>query len=82
MFCSLLNLKSQNVLKYNLHEGFGNWESNILKLRFLMSQGLSPADYNKKKELIADEIIGRLEKKLFPGLKSSILFKEVLFQKI
>ncbi|XP_021776036.1 prolycopene isomerase, chloroplastic-like [Chenopodium quinoa] len=40
-------------------------------------QGLSPSDYNKKKELIADEIISRLEKKLFPGLKSSILFKEV-----
>ncbi|CAO2820254.1 unnamed protein product [Amaranthus hypochondriacus] len=40
-------------------------------------QGLSPADYNKKKELIADEIISRLESKLFPGLKSSILFKEV-----
>ncbi|XP_021858982.1 prolycopene isomerase, chloroplastic [Spinacia oleracea] len=40
-------------------------------------QGLSSADYNTKKELIADEIISRLEKKLFPGLKSSILFKEI-----
>lgn len=40
-------------------------------------QGLSPEDYKRKKELLADEIIGRLEKKLFPGLKSSILFKEV-----
>lgn len=45
-----------------------------------MSQGLSSADYNTKKELIADEIISRLEKKLFPGLKSSILFKEVWLQ--
>lgn len=26
---------------------------------------------------MADEIISRLEKKLFPGLKSSIVFKEV-----
>uniref|UniRef100_A0A7C8ZI89 prolycopene isomerase n=1 Tax=Opuntia streptacantha TaxID=393608 RepID=A0A7C8ZI89_OPUST len=40
-------------------------------------QGLSPEDYKKKKEHIADEIIGRLEKKLFPGLKSSIMLKEV-----
>ncbi|KAK5845607.1 Prolycopene isomerase, chloroplastic [Gossypium arboreum] len=39
--------------------------------------GLPPKDYEVKKELIADEIIGRLEKKLFPGLKSSIVFKEV-----
>lgn len=27
---------------------------------------------------MADEIISRLEKKLFPGLKSSIVFKEVM----
>lgn len=40
-------------------------------------EGLPPKDYEAKKELIADEIIGRLEKKLFPGLKSSIVFKEV-----
>ncbi|KAK9699273.1 hypothetical protein RND81_08G164100 [Saponaria officinalis] len=40
-------------------------------------QGLSPSDYNRKKELIADKIISRLETKLFPGLKSSITFKEV-----
>lgn len=40
-------------------------------------QGLSPDDYKTKKELVADEIISRLEKKLFPGLKSSIMFKEV-----
>ncbi|KAF8403414.1 hypothetical protein HHK36_011517 [Tetracentron sinense] len=40
-------------------------------------QGLAQKDYEAKKELVADEIIGRLEKKLFPGLKSSIVFKEV-----
>ncbi|OMO95042.1 Carotene isomerase [Corchorus capsularis] len=40
-------------------------------------EGLPPKDYEAKKELIAEEIIGRLEKKLFPGLKSSIVFKEV-----
>ncbi|MBA0759821.1 hypothetical protein Gotri_022645 [Gossypium trilobum] len=40
-------------------------------------EGLPPKDYEAKKELIADEIIGRLEKKLFPGLKLSIVFKEV-----
>ncbi|KAK8531874.1 hypothetical protein V6N13_131231 [Hibiscus sabdariffa] len=40
-------------------------------------KGLSPKDYEAKKELIAEEIIARLEKKLFPGLKSSIVFKEV-----
>ncbi|XVE61351.1 hypothetical protein DITRI_Ditri06bG0032500 [Diplodiscus trichospermus] len=39
-------------------------------------EGLPPKDYEAKKELIAQEIIGRLEKKLFPGLKSSIVFKE------
>lgn len=32
-----------------------------------------------KKELVADEIISRLENKLFPGLKASIVFKEVQF---
>ncbi|XP_024981971.1 prolycopene isomerase, chloroplastic isoform X1 [Cynara cardunculus var. scolymus] len=40
-------------------------------------QGLSTKDYEAKKELVADKIISRLEKKLFPGLKSSIEFKEV-----
>ncbi|CAL1372272.1 unnamed protein product [Linum trigynum] len=34
-------------------------------------------DYEAKKEAVADEIISRLEKKLFPGLKSAIVFKEV-----
>ncbi|KAK6944152.1 Amine oxidase [Dillenia turbinata] len=40
-------------------------------------QGLSIEDYEVKKELVADEIITRLENKLFPGLKSSIALKEV-----
>lgn len=40
-------------------------------------KGLSVKDYEAKKELVADEIIKRLESKLFPGLKSSIVFKEV-----
>ncbi|XP_021288984.1 prolycopene isomerase, chloroplastic isoform X2 [Herrania umbratica] len=40
-------------------------------------EGLPPKEYEAKKEQIAEEIVGRLEKKLFPGLKSSIVFKEV-----
>ncbi|KAK6152245.1 hypothetical protein DH2020_014880 [Rehmannia glutinosa] len=40
-------------------------------------EGLSRKDYEAKKELVAGKIIDRLEKKLFPGLKSSIVFKEV-----
>ncbi|KAF6150150.1 hypothetical protein GIB67_023105 [Kingdonia uniflora] len=40
-------------------------------------EGLSQKEYEAKKELVADEIISRLEKKLFPGLKSSIVFKEI-----
>ncbi|GAB4857191.1 hypothetical protein Ancab_015100 [Ancistrocladus abbreviatus] len=40
-------------------------------------QGLSPRDYEMKKELVAGEIVSRLEEKLFPGLKESIVFKEV-----
>ncbi|MCD9644041.1 hypothetical protein HAX54_032013 [Datura stramonium] len=40
-------------------------------------EGLSRKDYEAKKELVAERIISRLEKTLFPGLKSSIVFKEV-----
>ncbi|KAA8516839.1 hypothetical protein F0562_017343 [Nyssa sinensis] len=40
-------------------------------------EGLSKKDYEAKKEFIAEDIISRLEKRLFPGLKSSIVFKEV-----
>ncbi|XP_042490909.1 prolycopene isomerase, chloroplastic [Macadamia integrifolia] len=40
-------------------------------------KGLPQKDYEAKKELVADEIISRLERELFPELKSSIVFKEV-----
>ncbi|KAG4982512.1 hypothetical protein AAZX31_10G082500 [Glycine max] len=40
-------------------------------------EGLSRADYEAKKQLVADEITSRLENKLFPGLRSSIDFMEV-----
>ncbi|XP_020574315.1 prolycopene isomerase 2, chloroplastic [Phalaenopsis equestris] len=40
-------------------------------------QGLSRKEYEAKKELVADEIISRLEKKLFPGLKNAVVLKEV-----
>lgn len=40
-------------------------------------QGLSPTAYEAKKEVVSDRIISRLEKKLFPGLKAAVVFKEV-----
>ncbi|TVT96855.1 hypothetical protein EJB05_57932 [Eragrostis curvula] len=40
-------------------------------------EGLSRKEYEQKKEAVASEIIRRLEKKLFPGLKDSIVLKEV-----
>ncbi|KAJ6968298.1 hypothetical protein D5086_029159 [Populus alba] len=40
-------------------------------------EGLSTKDYEAKKKVVADEIISRLEKKLFPGIRSSIAFMEV-----
>jgi prolycopene isomerase len=40
-------------------------------------QGLSRKEYEQKKEVVANEIIRRLEKKLFPGLQDSIVLKEV-----
>lgn len=40
-------------------------------------EGLSRKDYEAKKALVAGKIIKRLEKKLFPGLESSIVFQEV-----
>ncbi|KDO70702.1 hypothetical protein CISIN_1g005832mg [Citrus sinensis] len=40
-------------------------------------EGLAQKDYDAKKELVADEIINRLENKLFPGLKQSIAFREI-----
>jgi hypothetical protein len=42
-------------------------------------QGLSRKEYEEKKEVVANEIIRRLEKKLFPGLQDSIVLKEVSF---
>ncbi|KAG6555365.1 hypothetical protein Mapa_002591 [Marchantia paleacea] len=39
-------------------------------------EGLAREDYVAKKEAIADEIIERLEKKLFPGLKAATTFRE------
>lgn len=40
-------------------------------------EGLSTKDYEAKKKVAADEIISRLEKKLFPRIRSSIAFMEV-----
>jgi prolycopene isomerase len=40
-------------------------------------QGLSPADYEAKKEAVADKIVSRLEATLFPGLKEATTFREV-----
>ncbi|WVZ51052.1 hypothetical protein U9M48_002241 [Paspalum notatum var. saurae] len=40
-------------------------------------EGLSRKEYEEKKEAVANEIIIRLEKKLFPGLQDSIVLKEV-----
>ncbi|KAL5209333.1 hypothetical protein ABZP36_004956 [Zizania latifolia] len=43
----------------------------------LQTDGLSRKDYEKNKELVANEIIKRLENKLFSGLQDSIVLKEV-----
>ncbi|XP_078172358.1 prolycopene isomerase, chloroplastic-like [Carex rostrata] len=40
-------------------------------------EGLGRKDYEHKKETVANEIIQRLEDKLFPGLQTSIVLKEV-----
>ncbi|XP_075512941.1 prolycopene isomerase, chloroplastic-like isoform X1 [Primulina tabacum] len=40
-------------------------------------EGVSRKVYETKKELVSKKIISRLEKKLFPGIKSSIVFMEV-----
>lgn len=44
---------------------------------YFLYQGLSRVEYEAKKQVVADEITSRLEKKLFPGLRSSIDFMEV-----
>ncbi|KAE9619533.1 putative prolycopene isomerase [Lupinus albus] len=40
-------------------------------------EGLPRQEYEAKKQLVADKIISRLEKKLFPGLRAAIDFIEV-----
>lgn len=65
-----------NFLKYS-DSSFASCFDAGTKLYLLWFQGLGPKDYEKKKELVADEIISRLENKLFPALKSSIVLKEV-----
>lgn len=52
-------------------------QSRNIKLPCFLFQGLSRIEYEAKKQVVTDEIISRLEKKLFPGLKSSIEFIEV-----
>ncbi|XP_021288983.1 prolycopene isomerase, chloroplastic isoform X1 [Herrania umbratica] len=62
---SSLSPKGRHILHIFTTSSIEDWE------------GLPPKEYEAKKEQIAEEIVGRLEKKLFPGLKSSIVFKEV-----
>uniref|UniRef100_A0A0D9XTE9 prolycopene isomerase n=1 Tax=Leersia perrieri TaxID=77586 RepID=A0A0D9XTE9_9ORYZ len=57
--------KGHHILHIFTTAGIEDWE------------GLSRKDYEKKKELVANEIIKRLEKKLFPGLQDSIVLMEV-----
>ncbi|KAK8930603.1 hypothetical protein KSP39_PZI016821 [Platanthera zijinensis] len=45
-------------------------------------EDLSPKEYREKKELVADEIITRVEKKLFPSLKNSIVLKECEMEEV
>lgn len=40
-------------------------------------EGLAPAEYVARKDTVADVIVTRLEKTLFPGLRDAIMFKEV-----
>ncbi|CAM6102441.1 unnamed protein product [Calypogeia fissa] len=40
-------------------------------------EGLSREEYNAKKEAVADKIVKRLEKELFPGLMKATTFREV-----
>lgn len=49
----------------------------ILRMLVFLYQGIPRAEYEAKKQLVADQIISRLENKLFPGLRSSIDFMEV-----
>jgi len=78
LWLSLFNFDS--ILSFSMFFSWLSSDHSNFWDKFVLSQGLSPEDYKKKKEHIADEIIGRLEKKLFPGLKSSIMLKEVLLK--
>lgn len=40
-------------------------------------KGLSLAEYNSKKKVMLETVVGRLERKLFPGLGNAIEFSEV-----
>jgi phytoene dehydrogenase-like protein len=48
----------------------------VNELSSMLLQGMSPAEYDAKKEEVADEICARLEA-LFPGLRAAIEFREV-----
>lgn len=62
---STLAPKGHHILHIFTTSGIEDWE------------GLSRKDYEEKKEIVAEEIISRLENKLFPGLRNSIVLKEV-----
>ncbi|KAG2403524.1 Prolycopene isomerase [Vigna angularis] len=62
---SSLAPEGRHILHIFTTSSMGDWE------------GLSRVEYEAKKQLVADEIISRLENKLFPGLRSSIDFIEV-----
>ena len=47
-----------------------------LRLKSICTQGLSVAEYERKKEEVADGVVARLERHL-PGLKAATLFREV-----
>ena len=49
---------------------------DLLSKRVWVRQGLSPADYEQKKEEVADSIAARLEP-YFPGIRKAIVFRHV-----
>ncbi|XP_039113866.1 prolycopene isomerase 1, chloroplastic isoform X5 [Dioscorea cayenensis subsp. rotundata] len=61
---STLAPKGHHILHIFTTSGIEDWE------------GLSRKDYEEKKEIVANQIISRLENKLFPGLRNSIILKE------
>lgn len=76
MFALLFKFTCSNVLCFYLIMILIYTITLLTIISFL--QGLSQKDYDEKKEFVANRIIERLENKLFPGLKSSISFKEVV----